>query len=220
MPIVLILILILVPIKSLSVSRAWHPHPHLHFFPFVFGGGSTLPQLCLRAKPGRNVTSTGLVPQALSEVCGRVQGPGLIGADTLRVLSVGDVILGVPIGEDNAKRGHVPAAPPPTQDATPRDSRLVDYFWCARAFCFCMRSLDGDGHVQVDRIVHLNGEDKREHLEWFDHMPSSTTSLTHASFSSCRSATRCHSSSSVAPCPLQTSPHVLQVPRTMLPLCV
>ncbi len=218
MPIALILILILVPIESLSVSHAWHPHPHLHFFLFVFGGGSTLPQLCLQAKPGRNVTSTGLVLQALSEVCGHVQGPRLIGVDALHVLSVGDVVLGVPIGEDNAKRGHVPAALPLTQDATPRDSQLADYFWCAHTFFFCMRSPDGDGHVQVNRIVHLNGEDECKHLEWFDHMPSSITSLTHASFSSCRSATCCHSLSSVAPCQLQTSPHVLQVPRTMLPL--
>ncbi len=220
MLIILILILILVPIKSLSVSCAWHPHPHLHFFPFIFGGGSTLPQLYLWAKPGWNITSTGLVLQALSEVRGHVQGPRLIGADALHVLSVGDVILSMPIGEDNAKQGHVPAAPPLTQDATPCDSQLVDYFWCACAFCFCMRSPDRDGHVQVNHVMHLNGKDECEHLEWFDHMPSSMTSLTHVSFSSCCSATHCHSSSSVAPCPLQTSLHMLQVPRTLLPLCV
>ena len=139
----------------------------------------------------------------------RVQGPGLIGVDALRVLSVGDVVLSMPIGEDNAKWGHVPAAPPPTQDATLCDLQLADYFWCVCAFCFCMRSLDRDGHVQVNCVMHLNGKDEHEHLEWFDCMPSSTTSLTHVSFSSCRSATHCHLLSSVAPCPLQTSPHML-----------
>ncbi|KAF8262785.1 S-adenosyl-L-methionine-dependent methyltransferase [Lactarius quietus] len=65
---------------------------------------------------------------------------------------VGDVVI-VPIGEDNAKRGHEPATLPPKPEATPRDSRLADYFW-------------------FGRIVHINGEDERVHLQWFDHAPN------------------------------------------------
>ncbi|KAI9429370.1 hypothetical protein BJY52DRAFT_1345301 [Lactarius psammicola] len=68
------------------------------------------------------------------------------------LFEVGDVAL-VPIGEDESKRGHAPVALPPTPDATPRDSRLADYFW-------------------FGRIVHINGQDERVHLQWFDYAPN------------------------------------------------
>ncbi|KAH9013666.1 S-adenosyl-L-methionine-dependent methyltransferase [Lactarius hengduanensis] len=68
------------------------------------------------------------------------------------LFKVGDVVL-VPIGEDETKRGHVPVPLPLTPDATPRDSRLSDYFW-------------------FGRIVHINGQDERVHIQWFDYAPN------------------------------------------------
>ncbi|KAI9510780.1 S-adenosyl-L-methionine-dependent methyltransferase [Russula earlei] len=65
------------------------------------------------------------------------------------VFEVGDVVL-VPIGEDDTKRGHKPVSLPEIPDATPQDARLVDYFW-------------------FGRVVHINGEDERVHVQWFDH---------------------------------------------------
>ncbi|KAH8997167.1 S-adenosyl-L-methionine-dependent methyltransferase [Lactarius hatsudake] len=68
------------------------------------------------------------------------------------LFKVGDVVL-VPIGEDETKRGHVPVPLPLTPDATPRDSRLSDYFW-------------------FGRVVHINGQDERVHIQWFDYAPN------------------------------------------------
>ncbi|KAH9973348.1 S-adenosyl-L-methionine-dependent methyltransferase [Lactifluus volemus] len=65
------------------------------------------------------------------------------------IFKVGDVAL-VPIGNDEAKKGHVPVSLPATPDAAPLDAQLANYFW------FC-------------RIVYINGEDERVHVQWFDH---------------------------------------------------
>ena len=35
----------------------------------------------------------------------------------------------VPIGEDDAKKGHAPVLLPGTPDSAPLDARLADYFW-------------------------------------------------------------------------------------------
>ncbi|KAH9984055.1 S-adenosyl-L-methionine-dependent methyltransferase, partial [Russula compacta] len=62
---------------------------------------------------------------------------------------LGDVVL-IPIGEDDAKKGHWPVSLPGIPEAAPSGARLADYFW-------------------FGRIVHINGEDERVHVQWFDH---------------------------------------------------
>jgi DNA (cytosine-5)-methyltransferase 1 len=73
----------------------------------------------------------------------------------------------VPIGEDEAKRGHSPASLPGIPEAAPIDARLADYFW------YVFFVLRGAPYTMMElrfgRIVHINAEDERVHVQWFDY---------------------------------------------------
>lgn len=76
----------------------------------------------------------------------------------------------LPIGEDHAKKGHVPVSLPETPESAPPDARLADYFWYVfsvvlSVVCMTMESRFG-------RIMHMNGEHERVHVQWFDHAPN------------------------------------------------
>jgi hypothetical protein len=73
----------------------------------------------------------------------------------------------VPIGEDNAKKGHAPVLLPSIPESAPLDSRLTDYFWYI--FCACIQFVCMKMACRFGRIVHINGEDERVHVQWFDH---------------------------------------------------
>jgi hypothetical protein len=77
----------------------------------------------------------------------------------------------VPIGEDDAKKGHVPVSLPGRPESAPPDARLADYFWYVfsvilSVVCMTMESRFG-------RIVYINGEHEGVvHVQWFDHAPN------------------------------------------------
>ena len=122
----------------------------------------------------------------------------------------------MPIGEDNAKRGHVPITLPPKPEAAPRGSRLADYFWCVRTFfrlCVTNSNVGKGSAASCISMARTNACTCSGLTMRPTH--SSTTLLTHASYSSLRSATRCRSSRSAAQCPSQISLRVNRYLTTM-----
>lgn len=74
----------------------------------------------------------------------------------------------MPIGEDEAKRGHTAISLPGIPDAVPLDARLADYFWYAVSVVRSSRCMMIK--LRFGRIVHINAEDERVHIQWFDHV--------------------------------------------------
>ena len=73
----------------------------------------------------------------------------------------------MPIGEDHAKKDHVPVSLPGIPESASPDARLADYFWYVfsvvlSVVCMTMES-------RFARIVYINAEDERVHVQWFDH---------------------------------------------------
>ena len=73
----------------------------------------------------------------------------------------------VPIGEGDAKKGHVPVLLPDIPESAPLDSRLTDYFWYI--FYVVFNAVYMKTACRFSRIVHINSKDERVHVQWFDH---------------------------------------------------
>ena len=76
----------------------------------------------------------------------------------------------MPIGEDEAKRGHTAVSLPVTPESSPLNARLADYFWYVSAIVCSVPCMMVE--LRFSRIIHINAEDERVHVQWFDHAPN------------------------------------------------